>query len=191
MSNMKQISTGIMMYVDDNNGMLPIRLWNSDEMAKLFPYVGAKGTWNEGYAFWKAGDKTLFFCPSATRGLSGVEYYAPSYVPFGHPDSLVPKKRSMWYQKTAADENTQGSARLETLNTSAPLFGEGNYGDFSGFGMSWHLDVSWSHQKSSSSNSHIAFRHGDATNYVTNDGSAHSIKHTGNQLFDHETGDLL
>ena len=193
MSNMKQISTGIMMYVDDNQGMLPEYAWNSQEMARVMPYVGAKGTWDSdgAYAFWKAGDKSLFVCPSASRALSGIEYYGATYTPYAHPNESwmgnYLSKRNMWVSKQLGDPAGH-TARLETMNSEAPLFGESYYQSFSGFGITWAIQVNWTHHKNEGGQDSPSFRHSDRTNYVRNDGSADSIKYTGSQLFDNVTG---
>ena len=192
MSNMKQISTGIMMYVDDNQGILPEYAWNSQEMARVMPYVGAQGTWGDGtFAFWKAGDKSLFVCPSASRGLSGVEYYAATYTPYAHPNESWMgahlSKRNMWVSEQCGDP-AGFSARLETMSSEAPLFGESYYVSFSGFGITWNIQVHKTNIQAESGASNPSFRHSDRTNYVRNDGSADSIKFTGQQLFDNVTG---
>ena len=193
MSNMKQISTGIMMYVDDNQGMLPEYEWNSQEMARVMPYVGAKGTWDsEGaYAFWKTGDKSLFICPSAIRNLPDIEYYCATYTPYAHPNESWMgshlSKRNMWVSQQCGYP-TGYSARLEAMSSEAPLFGEAYYQAFSGFGITWAIQVSKTHYRDGSAQPSPSFLHSDRTNYIRNDGSAASIRYSGQQLFNNITG---
>ena len=192
MSNMKQISTGIMMYVDDNQGMLPVYAWNSNEMMLIMPYVGATNAWgSQGSALWQPKNKTLFLCPSASMSLSGIENYASIYTPYAHPNESWMgnhlSNRNMWVSEQCGDPAGY-SARLESMSSDAPLFGESYYVSFSSTGITWPIQVNWTHKQVEDGSANPSFRHSERTNYVRNDGSADSIKYTGQQLFDNVTG---
>ena len=81
-SNMKQVFTGLSMYVNDYNGWLPRTNWHCAYATSIVGYLGISSDAEWGGAPYYKQPKTVLHCPAADTSITGsVTYYGPSYSP--------------------------------------------------------------------------------------------------------------
>ena len=117
-SNQNQINTGIVMYCDDNNNMLPEHLWYPKWVSLTASYVGHSMESNKG----SKKVQGPYFCPAATNLSTDVgPYYSTNWVPTG---TIIAANAGKCWITDVPRTYTQP---LNRLTPGAVLFGEQNF----------------------------------------------------------------
>jgi len=173
-SNMKQVSTGLVMYVNDNNGWLPPTCWHAEYAEYLKEYLRTKPYYTLGGVSYFNQPNTVLNCPAADTSLTGaVAVYGPSYSPTMKWPGGVGKTNGCWiylegwdmtHPWRKLDHIVNGSAILADMNWTANHDGRADIDIFVG---NYTLFAS----------SAPGFKHHLASNFLFSDGHVSMVRY--------------
>jgi len=190
-NNLKQIHTGVMLYVDDYGGWMPYAHVNGNQYQEINNYL------NQPYdlsGFILKRPAGILYCPTApypadrspcwTGGVP-TAYYLPNYKATCNTSYTTTSgpKEGGWL----LNDMTPGSyRRADFIPNSSAIVGETNYHANTGpFVTSCLLyGGAWSTQFPLSNSFGPAWNHLGSANFLFQDGHVSAFKYTGTSLFD-------
>ena len=187
-SNEKQMSTGIAMYADDNNSMLPDNpaerngSWLQPWVYLVKDYIGLECD-SSGLSY---KTSCMQICPTAQR----VGEAATTDLSKGMTSTYMPCGTTVASDKGKAWRGTQPATFYTTAVTrlapNGALFAESNWmwgGSSAIRSGTMMLYPDKTNEKNTSSQNYFHWLHDDSANVAFNDGHAETVKYTGRQMF--------
>lgn len=195
-NNFKQIYTGLLFYVGDNNNWMPPNDATPQYVYYINDYIRQK-TASVNYGSMVVFDKPqgLFFCPTITvanaspcwNGSTPGLYYQTNYKP--SVNQVKDVRCGGWLHGTESDVNVVYKyRRYDMIKNGSIIMGEMNYNTSTGGSPGWNMTSSlyggWATSQALSSGYRPAFNHLMMANFLISDGHVESRRFNGTSLYD-------
>jgi len=178
-SNMKQVSTGLVMYVNDNNGWLPPTYWHCEYASYITGDLGIHSYDSWGSAPYFKQATTVLHCTAAATLVTGATSYGPSYSPTMKWPGASGKTNGCWIYLEGWDV-TQPFRRLDKIVNGSAILTDKNWTENMGSGHagvqvfvgSWTLSTSTAPGFMHNRGSNFLFTDGHVATVLYNNGNA-------------------